>query len=43
MIFDGVFERFPDLRIGVIEQGAIWVPSWTRQMESAFKACARLR
>jgi uncharacterized protein len=41
MIFDGVLERFPRLRIGVIEQGAIWVPSWTRQMESAFEAFAR--
>ena len=41
MIFDGVLERFPDLRIGVIEQGAIWVPSWMRQMESAFDAFAR--
>ena len=41
MIFDGVFERFPDLRAGVIEQGAIWVPSWMRQMESAFEAFAR--
>jgi uncharacterized protein len=41
MIFDGVLERFPSLRIGVIEQGAIWVPSWTRQMESAFEAFAR--
>jgi predicted TIM-barrel fold metal-dependent hydrolase len=41
MIFDGVLERFPDLRIGVIEQGAIWVPSWLRQMESAFDAFAR--
>jgi predicted TIM-barrel fold metal-dependent hydrolase len=41
MIFDGVLERFPELRIGVIEQGAIWVPSWTRQMESAFEAFAR--
>ena len=41
MIFDGVLERFGDLRIGVIEQGAIWVPSWTRQMESAFEAFAR--
>jgi uncharacterized protein len=38
MIFDGVLERFPSLRIGVIEQGAIWVPSWMRQMESAFDA-----
>jgi predicted TIM-barrel fold metal-dependent hydrolase len=41
MIFDGVLERFPDLRIGVIEQGAIWVPSWMRQMESAFDAFVR--
>ena len=41
MIFDGVLERFPGLRIGVIEQGAIWVPSWLRQMESAFEAFAR--
>jgi len=41
MIFDGVLERFPDLRVGVIEQGAIWVPSWTRQMESAFDAFSR--
>jgi predicted TIM-barrel fold metal-dependent hydrolase len=41
LIFDGVLERFPDLRIGVIEQGAIWVPSWMRQMESAFEAFER--
>lgn len=41
MIFDGVLERFPSLRIGVIEQGAIWVPSWMRQMESAFDAFGR--
>ncbi len=41
MVFDGVFERFAALRVGVIEQGAIWVPSWTRQMESAFDAFRR--
>jgi uncharacterized protein len=41
LIFDGVLERFPDLHIGVIEQGAIWVPSWMRQMESAFEAFSR--
>lgn len=41
LIFDGVLERFPDLRIGVIEQGAIWLPSWMRQMESAFEAFHR--
>jgi len=41
LIFDGVLDRFPALRFGVIEQGAIWVPSWVRQMESAFEAFAR--
>jgi predicted TIM-barrel fold metal-dependent hydrolase len=41
MIFDGVLERFPELRIGVIEQGAIWLPSWMRQMESAVDAFGR--
>ena len=41
LIFDGVLERFPDLRWGVIEQGAIWVPSWMRQMEAAFDAFGR--
>lgn len=41
MIFDGVLERHPRLKIGVIEQGAIWIPSWMRQMESAFDAFER--
>ncbi len=41
LIFDGVLDQFAGLRIGVIEQGAIWVPSWLRQMESAFEAFAR--
>ncbi len=41
MIFDGVLERFEGLRIGVMEQGAIWVPSWLRQMESALEAFVR--
>jgi predicted TIM-barrel fold metal-dependent hydrolase len=35
MIFDGVLHRFPGLRIGVIEQGAAWVPGWMRSMDSA--------
>ena len=41
MIFDGVLDRFERLRIGVIEQGAIWLPSWMRQLESAFDAFGR--
>jgi predicted TIM-barrel fold metal-dependent hydrolase len=38
LIFDGVFDRFPRLRFGVIEQGASWLPSWMRFMDSAFAA-----
>jgi predicted TIM-barrel fold metal-dependent hydrolase len=38
LVFDGVLDRFPDLRFGVIEQGASWVPSWMRFMDSAFHA-----
>jgi predicted TIM-barrel fold metal-dependent hydrolase len=38
LIFDGVLDRFPDLKFGVIEQGASWLPSWMRFMESAFDA-----
>lgn len=41
MIFDGVFERFPDLRMGIIELGAVWVPGFMRQLEAAFEAFAR--
>jgi len=38
LIFDGVLDRFPELRFGVIEQGASWVPSWMRLLDSAFDA-----
>lgn len=41
MIFDGVLERHPNLRVGVIEQGCIWLPSWLKQMESAMDAFGR--
>lgn len=35
MIIDGVLHRFPTLKVGVIEQGACWVPGWMRSMDSA--------
>jgi predicted TIM-barrel fold metal-dependent hydrolase len=38
MIIDGVLDRFPRLKVGVIEQGASWVPGWTRNMDSAADA-----
>ncbi len=41
MIFDGVFERFPELKMGVIELGAVWVPGFMRQLDAAFAAFER--
>jgi len=41
LIFDGVLERFPRLRFGVIEQGASWIPGWMHFMDSAFRAFRR--
>ncbi len=38
LIFDGVLDRHPGLKFGVIEQGASWLPSWMRFMDSAFEA-----
>jgi predicted TIM-barrel fold metal-dependent hydrolase len=38
LIIDGVLERFPRLRIGVIEQGASWLPGWMRTLDSAHEA-----
>jgi predicted TIM-barrel fold metal-dependent hydrolase len=38
MVFDGVFERFPNLRGGVIELGAAWVPNFLRQLDLAQRA-----
>ena len=41
LIIDGVLERYPRLKFGVIEQGAIWMPSWMRQLDAAYEAFAR--
>jgi predicted TIM-barrel fold metal-dependent hydrolase len=41
MIYDGVFERFPKLRGGVIESGAGWVPDFLRQLDLAHKSFSR--
>jgi predicted TIM-barrel fold metal-dependent hydrolase len=41
LIIDGVLDRFPDLRIGVIELGAAWLPGLMRSMDSAAEAFRR--
>ena len=38
MIFDRVLDRFPRLKFGVIEQGALWLPGWMRSMDAAHSA-----
>lgn len=35
MVLDGLFERFPRLRGGCIEQGALWVPAWLKRLDIA--------
>jgi len=35
MVLDGVFERFPTLRGGVIELGAMWVVPWLQRLDLA--------
>ena len=36
MIFGGVFDRHPDLKVVVTENGVQWLPSLVRDMESFF-------
>ena len=36
MIFGGVFDRHPDLKVAVTENGVQWLPSLIRDMESFF-------
>jgi uncharacterized protein len=41
LILDGLFDRFPGLRGGVIEEGAAWVVSWLHQLDFAQRAFRR--
>jgi uncharacterized protein len=41
LIIDGVLDRFPSLRIGLIELGAAWLPGLMHSMDSAAEAFRR--
>ncbi|MDG2308605.1 MAG: amidohydrolase family protein [Candidatus Binatia bacterium] len=41
LVLDGVFERHPELRCGVIELGASWVPSLLVNLDHAQKSFSR--
>jgi predicted TIM-barrel fold metal-dependent hydrolase len=38
LVIDGVLQDHPDLRVGVIELGASWIPGWMRMLDSAHEA-----
>ncbi len=41
MVLDGVLERFPRLRGGCVEQGALWVVPWLKKLDIAQAAYVR--
>ena len=41
LIYDGLFDRFPKLRGGCIEQGAGWVVSWLHHLDYGQRAFRR--
>jgi predicted TIM-barrel fold metal-dependent hydrolase len=41
LIYDGLFDRFPTLRGGCIEQGAGWVVSWMHHLDYGLRAFRR--
>jgi uncharacterized protein len=41
IILDGLFDRFPKLRGGCIEQGAEWVVSWLHHLDGALRSFKR--
>ncbi|MEU4473609.1 amidohydrolase family protein [Micromonospora sp. NPDC023888] len=41
LVLDGVFDRFPTLRCGCIEQGGLWVAPWMKQLDISQMAFGR--
>jgi predicted TIM-barrel fold metal-dependent hydrolase len=41
MVYDGIFERFPNLRGGIIESGAGWAPEFLRELDLGLKSFGR--
>jgi predicted TIM-barrel fold metal-dependent hydrolase len=41
MVLDGIFEQFPRLRGGCIEEGAMWVVPWLKRLDIAQETFVR--
>jgi len=37
MLFAGVFDRYPKLRVGSVEHEAAWIPHWLKQMDFTYR------
>ncbi len=37
MVFAGVFDRFPRLRVGSVEHETAWIPHWLKQMDFTYR------
>lgn len=37
VIFNGIFERFPSLRLGFLEAGVGWIPYWMERMDEEYE------
>lgn len=42
LILNGVFDRVDDLRIGIVELSAVWVPMWVMMLDGGFDFTTRL-
>jgi predicted TIM-barrel fold metal-dependent hydrolase len=42
LILNGTFERFPDLRVGVVELSAIWVPMYLMMLDGGYDFTTKL-
>lgn len=41
LVFDQVLQKFPRLKVGVIELGAVWVPAWLERLEIVMDSFGR--
>ena len=37
LLFSGVFDRYPNIRVGTVEHEAAWIPHWLKQMDFTYR------
>ncbi len=42
LILNGTLDRFPDLRVGIVELSAVWVPMYLMMLDGGFEFTAKL-